>query len=586
MSSFKLQDHPVIHLRPRVAFPYSWVGHIPFAYLVMDLLRPATFVELGTDSGNSYFAFCQAVKKLDLPTRCWAVDTWQGDEQARHYSEKVYEAVLAYNNAHYRDFSSLKRSLFEDAVDDFADASIDLLHIDGLHTYDAVSADFESWLPKLSDHAVVLFHDSSVRQPGFGVARFVSEISERYPTFEFSHSNGLAVVAVGSQVSPAFQSFMEYANSHPESMRAAMEAVAGAILDVENGVAGNATLAKREAECRIYWDSAEAGFEAFSEQNSASIGLEEARGKQSIVFEGCESNIVALRIDPADSPGIFAINEIKMRMAGSEEVRHLSIASLAPGAISLAPADGELVRFAMLSSDPWVQLDLGSVVNELKAASSFRLEIEITFDMLVDDAVSSKLLERMQGQIATDAIKFDTRDSMQESWIRNVDERLAASNELLRSRQDQLAAMEAVIGSLVERQAAASEDVNGQLSRLANDTAVAVEGKWSEYMRLVDDKLASVNGAVALVTGRLERLEGTMLDKHSDASRIRGNLAEGIAQLRNEMAAQEAALRATSDSSKHMHEEMLNHIGTIMERMDERERRGIWRRLLDAARGS
>ena len=88
---------------------------------------------------------------LDLPTRCLAVDTWQGDEHAGSYGEDVYESAARLSRSHaYGAFSRLLRMTFDEARRHFADGSIDLLHIDGLHTYDAVAQDFETWLPKLS----------------------------------------------------------------------------------------------------------------------------------------------------------------------------------------------------------------------------------------------------------------------------------------------------------------------------------------------------------------------------------------------------------------------------------------------------
>ena len=60
----------------------SWHHHIPFAFFVMQLLRPRLFVELGTHRGDSYCAFCQAADEMQLGTSCYAIDTWRGDEHA------------------------------------------------------------------------------------------------------------------------------------------------------------------------------------------------------------------------------------------------------------------------------------------------------------------------------------------------------------------------------------------------------------------------------------------------------------------------------------------------------------------------
>jgi hypothetical protein len=121
----------------------------------------------------------------------------------------VYAALARYHDARYRRFSQLLRTTFDEAAAYFPDQKIDLLHIDGLHTYEAVRHDFETWLPKLSDRAVVLFHDINVRENGFGVWRFWEEVSQRYPHFSFTHSHGLGVLAVGPYVPGSFGTLYE-----------------------------------------------------------------------------------------------------------------------------------------------------------------------------------------------------------------------------------------------------------------------------------------------------------------------------------------------------------------------------------------
>jgi GT2 family glycosyltransferase len=186
----------------RLVPPDPWVGHIPFAFWLIKALRPEVFVELGTHSGNSYFAFCQAIASLTSAARAYAVDTWAGDEHAGHYGEDVFAGVQRFNTEHFLQFSTLLRTTFDGARDYFPDGQVDLLHIDGLHSYDAVKHDFERWQSALSTRAVVLFHDINVREREFGVWRLWDELRQSYPHFEFIHSNGLGVLGVGEHQAP------------------------------------------------------------------------------------------------------------------------------------------------------------------------------------------------------------------------------------------------------------------------------------------------------------------------------------------------------------------------------------------------
>jgi hypothetical protein len=171
----------------------AWVGHMPFAYWVIEKIKPSTFVELGTHTGTSYFSFCQSIQDNKLKTKAFAVDTWEGDAHAGFYDDSIFDVVNRTNLA-YNSFSTLLRTTFDSALEQFDDGSVDLLHIDGFHTYEAVKHDFETWLPKMSSRGVVLFHDTNVRTDDFGVYQLWSELSSKYNSLEFFHSYGLGIL--------------------------------------------------------------------------------------------------------------------------------------------------------------------------------------------------------------------------------------------------------------------------------------------------------------------------------------------------------------------------------------------------------
>lgn len=172
----------------------SRLGHIPFMFWIVDALRPRTIVELGVGKGNSYLAFLQAASHLNLDVRCSGVDHWMGRD-----GEKCYRELSAYHDPLYGVFSTLLRSPFDEAAAYFADGTIDLLHIDGTRSYNAISRDFSIWLPKMSARGIVMFHDTNIRSSEYGARRIWEEANSRYPTFEFLHGNGLGIAYVGSE---------------------------------------------------------------------------------------------------------------------------------------------------------------------------------------------------------------------------------------------------------------------------------------------------------------------------------------------------------------------------------------------------
>lgn len=180
----------------RVA-PSSWMSHIPFAFWLIELLRPAMLVELGSYHGVSFCAFCQALERLSLSCQAYAVDLWQGDEHMGAYGEEVHADLAAYVAAHYSGFACLLRCSFDAALPQFEDASIDLLHLDGCHAGEAILHDFNAWLPKMSSRGVVLVHDVCARMPGYGGVAAWRDISSQFPAFAFSHGYGLGVALIG-----------------------------------------------------------------------------------------------------------------------------------------------------------------------------------------------------------------------------------------------------------------------------------------------------------------------------------------------------------------------------------------------------
>ena len=252
---------------PRRVNLSAWITHVPFAFWLMEAAAPKLLVELGAHNGVSFCAFCQQVKKSDLATQCYAVDTWEGDAQAGYYNQSVHEDLSRHVHEHYAPFAHLVRSTFDEALPLFKDGSIDVLHIDGYHSYEAMLHDFEAWRPKMSARGVILMHDINARMVGYGGLRAWDDISGRFPSFSFPHGYGLGVVLVGDAPPEKLRLlvelgrdtlFLEKTQRYFSLLGAAQQRVQDLFLDLEK---------ERQASCGLREQMEEAARLAQEERN-------------------------------------------------------------------------------------------------------------------------------------------------------------------------------------------------------------------------------------------------------------------------------------------------------------------------------
>lgn len=171
-------------------------------------------------------------------------------------SSRLWRLIIKRNTANSRHC----RGQFDDAVGYFANGSIDLLHIDGFHTYEAVRHAFETWEPKLAPGAIVMLHDIKVREHGFGVWRLWEELKGRFHwNVEFVHCQGLGVLCIcdddgfpgrdwlrpNSPIPPILQRYFASLGSHVEEGERYRRATAAAA-DLEGRLRG--ILSERDAE--------------------------------------------------------------------------------------------------------------------------------------------------------------------------------------------------------------------------------------------------------------------------------------------------------------------------------------------------
>lgn len=179
---------------------------VEFARFV-ERQRPRTVLEIGTRSGGTFFLLCRladaqaTVISLDLPGGRW------GGGYGKYRIPVIHRMAQPGQRVHLVRGDSHDPAVKARVVRALGGRPIDLLFIDGDHSYDGVKQDFEMYAPLVRPGGAVALHDIVPHPEASGVEvhRFWNETKARFTHREIVADPaqgwaGIGILSVASAV--------------------------------------------------------------------------------------------------------------------------------------------------------------------------------------------------------------------------------------------------------------------------------------------------------------------------------------------------------------------------------------------------
>lgn len=143
-----------------------------------DILK---FVEVGTAAGRNIEGLLDTLDE-DYPIEIWCVDPYErypGYENCPCAQRKALQKNKnkAINTMFKLDNVKWLQMMSDEAASYFVDEALDMVYIDGNHSYEYVKEDLLLWWPKVREGGILSGHDY-VNRDRFGVVDAVDEFLE------------------------------------------------------------------------------------------------------------------------------------------------------------------------------------------------------------------------------------------------------------------------------------------------------------------------------------------------------------------------------------------------------------------------
>jgi len=186
---------------PRINFASGLQDGAWLLFGLVETLRPDVCVEIGSARGLSA-CFVGLALKHQKHGKLYAIDPHEPTAWNDEASVDTYAVMRKNLRACGVDgYVEIVRSYSGDAAKGWT-RPIDMIFIDGDHSYDGVRRDWDLFIPFVRDFGVVIFHDTmwdvaepSAKRADMGVPRFVDELRRRgYPVLTLDRHHGISLV--------------------------------------------------------------------------------------------------------------------------------------------------------------------------------------------------------------------------------------------------------------------------------------------------------------------------------------------------------------------------------------------------------
>jgi len=166
----------------------GWNSNEPIFEELIEKTRPETIIEVGTWLGGSAINMSKIIKKLNLNTKIYCVDTWLGAEEFwtrwAHTPDRDLRIKNGYPQVYFDFLSNVVKHEAQDIIIPIPNTSFigckilkhmeikaDLIYIDGSHEYEDVKMDIINYMDLLNPNGF-MFGDDIIWE---GVRKAVAE---------------------------------------------------------------------------------------------------------------------------------------------------------------------------------------------------------------------------------------------------------------------------------------------------------------------------------------------------------------------------------------------------------------------------
>jgi len=143
----------------------------------IEKISPSTILEIGTSNGGTLYIWARYIKSC---RRIISIDLPEGYPHTKIKFLKLFDKAKEFHFVRGNSHSQKTVDIFTQVL---GQDKIDLLYIDGDHSYDGIKQDFKNYGQFVARGGIIAFHDIMPHR-NYGVDQFWNEVKHQYSSKE------------------------------------------------------------------------------------------------------------------------------------------------------------------------------------------------------------------------------------------------------------------------------------------------------------------------------------------------------------------------------------------------------------------